>query len=167
MKSRQSILLLAQELRNDYSYISQSIELWNKAVVRADASRWTDELDLMTVGSCLHTIYNAFEAYFLRIAKFFENSVDQLTWHRDLIDRMGLDVPGTRPALITDPGLLERLDELRRFRHLFRNLYKTKLHGGKLRIVNDAAEGIDQAFLPLHQVFVQWLEDLATTVNEG
>ena len=69
----------------------------------------------MLQGACLHGLYNAIEAYFLRVAKFFENNIDEAAWHRDLLDRMRLDVPGIRPALITDRILAERIDELRRF----------------------------------------------------
>jgi hypothetical protein len=112
----------------------------------------------MVVGLCLHGLYNAFEAYFLRVAKFFENNVDDQSWHRDLLDRTSIEIPGVRPALIGDRGLSERIDELRRFRHLFRNLYKTRLNAGKLKIVNEAAAGIDTGFLAAHSAFVKWLE---------
>ncbi len=165
MKKRENFSLLVQELHNDYSYIRESVELRNKALTRVQASAWTDELDHMVLGSCLHNLYNAFEAYLLRVAKFFENSVDEHMWHRDLVDRMALDIPGIRPALITDRTLLARIDELRRFRHVFRNLYKNRLHPGKLRIVSEAAEGIDQAFLPMHEAFVRWLEDVAAQLE--
>lgn len=161
MKDRASIQLLIQELENDYNYINSSFVLRAKAVVRADASGWSDELDLMVIGSCLHGLYNAMEAYFYRVAKFFENNIDQQTWHRDLLDRMTFEVSGVRPALVVDPAIVEQIDELRRFRHLFRNLYKTRLIAGKLRIVNDAAEGLDTAFLKVHRDFRKWLVSLA------
>jgi hypothetical protein len=161
MKDRTSIQLLIQELENDHGYIQDSFVLRAKAVVRADASGWSDELDLMVVGTCLHGLYNAMEAYFFRVAKFFENNIDQQSWHRDLLDRMTLDIPGIRPALVKDPAIVEHIDELRRFRHLFRNLYKTRLIEAKLRIVNDAAEGLDGAFLKAHRDFREWLESLA------
>lgn len=80
---------------------------------------------------------------------------------------MSLEIRDTRPALITESALLGRIDELRRFRHLFRNLYKTKLHPGKLKIVDEAAAGIDEAFLPMHRAFTSWLEELAAHMGES
>jgi len=47
------------------------------SISAAEESHWLDELDLMVLGTCLHGIYNALEAYFFRIAKFFENNIDQ------------------------------------------------------------------------------------------
>lgn len=164
MKDRGTIALLIKELDNDFSYIEDGAELLGRAALRVEASFWEDDLDLMVLGGCLHTMYNSFEVYFLRIAKFFENNVDQQAWHRDLLDRMTLDIPDIRPALITDRAVAERIDELRRFRHLYRNLYKTRLKAVKLRIVHEAAEGIVEDFLPMHRGFCSWLAALANAI---
>lgn len=137
MKSKSAVLLLGSELGSDYSYIQESTALLDRARQRLELSGWNDELDLMVLGACLHGLYNAVDAYFLRVANFFENNIDDAAWHRDLLDRMRIEIPDIRPALIADGSLAERIDELRRFRHLFRNLYKTRLHHGKLRIVDD------------------------------
>jgi hypothetical protein len=161
MKDKAAILLLIQELTGDLAYVSEQAVLRRKALERVEQSGWADELDLMVVGGVLHGIYNAIEAYFLRVAKFFENSIDEQTWHRDLLDRMALSIPTVRPALLDSQDLVDRIDELRRFRHVFRNLYKSRLHPGKLRIVNEAAEGIEEDFLAAHTRFVTWLTELA------
>jgi hypothetical protein len=164
MKTADTVQLLIQELNNDAGYIQENCATLEKARVRVEAALWNDELDLLVLGGCLHAVYNAFEAYFLRVAKYFENSIDQQMWHRDLIDRMSYDIPSVRPALLTDPDLIERIDELRRFRHLFRNLYKTKLKANKLKIVDEAASEIGSQFIPMHDRFILWLENLATTL---
>jgi len=164
MKDRAAVLLLIQELENDLGYIGDSAELLGRAKLRVEVSLWADELDLLVLGGCLHSLYNALEAYFLRVAKFFENNVDQQAWHRDLLDRMTLEIPEIRPALLTDGALVERIDEIRRFRHLFRNLYKTRLQAPKLRIVYDAATGLEEDFLPMHRVFTAWLAEVARSL---
>ena len=165
MKNQSAVLLLISELDADYSYIEEATALVDRTRQRLDLSGNNDELDLMVLGACLHGLYNAIEAYFLRIAKFFENSIDEAAWHRDLLDRMRLEVPGIRPALITDDNLAERIDELRRFRHLFRNLYKTRLHPAKLRIVDDCARNFALDFFPAHTAFLSWLRDLAENMD--
>jgi hypothetical protein len=161
MKDRTTILLLIRELENDFSFIKSSAELLSRALLRVESSQWSDELDLLVLGGCLHSLYNAMEAYFLRVAKFFENNIDQQTWHRDLLDRMTLEIPDLRPALLTDSALVERIDELRRFRHLFRNLYRARLQAAKLRIVYDAARSSAEDFLPMHRAFCAWLAAMA------
>lgn len=161
MRSNDDIAVLIVELENDLSYIHEGYATRNRALLRMGNGGWGDEFAVMALGTCLHGLYNAFESYFVRVAKFFENSIEQAAWYRDLLDRMTLSVPGLRQALITDRDLLERLDELRRFRHLFRNLYKSRLHPDKLRIVNEATEGIVALFEIAHQEFVRWLAELA------
>jgi hypothetical protein len=165
MKDKKAFSLFIQELENDFRFIQSAAEMRTKAELRVEASRWNDELDLMVLGGYLHSLYNAIEAYFLRIAKFFENNVDQHTWHRDLLDRMTLEIPEVRPALLFEAGLIERIDELRRFRHLFRNLYKTRLRADKLGIVNQAARNIDTDFLEPHRSFIAWLNDVSAAME--
>lgn len=48
------------------------------------------------------------------------------TWHRDLLGRMAHDVAGVRPAVISASSA-QKLDRLRRFRHLVRNVYAMNL----------------------------------------
>ena len=79
-----------------------------------------------SMGYQLHNLYGAFEQLFEEIARFFENRVDEASYHADLIRRMQLDIQGIRPALLS-AETASGLDELRRFRHLFRHAYSTEL----------------------------------------
>ena len=79
-----------------------------------------------SMGYQLHNLYGAFEQLFEEVARFFENRIDDGRYHADLIRRMQLDVRGVRPALLSQETASE-LDELRRFRHLFRHAYATDL----------------------------------------
>ncbi|GFP23827.1 hypothetical protein HKBW3S09_01292, partial [Candidatus Hakubella thermalkaliphila] len=47
-------------------------------------------------------------------------------YHRELLKRMQLDVPGIRPRLLSKESYLI-LDELRGFRHIFRHSYDYEL----------------------------------------
>jgi len=164
MTDTASIRLLIQELGNDLGYVREASALCERAEARTESSGWSDEMNLLALGSALHNLYNAFEGYFLRVTKFFENNLDKQSWHRDLLDRMALELPGVRPALITKREMIERLDELRRFRHVFRNLYKTRLHPSKVRIVLDEARGLASDFTETHEGFIAWLEKLAEEI---
>jgi len=74
-----------------------------------------------------YTPYNTFENIFRNVAAVFENSVDDVErWRVRLLERMRLDVLPLRPAVIDDAAY-DALDELRRFRHLFRHAYSVKL----------------------------------------
>ncbi len=65
----------------------------------------------MAIAYLLHNLYTAIENYMVRIAKHFENTLEDSSWHRELIERMKIEIPGLRPAVITGE-LEEPLDEL-------------------------------------------------------
>ncbi len=87
--------------------------------------------DVDSLGYQLHNLYGAFEQLFEEVARYFENRIDDGRYHANLIRRMQLDVRGVRPALLSQETAQE-LDELRRFRHLFRHAYATDLNPAKV-----------------------------------
>ncbi len=52
-------------------------------------------------------------------------------WHRDLLEQMGREIPGVRPAVLSAESV-ERLDEFLAFRHRVRNLYTFNLEAERL-----------------------------------
>lgn len=79
-----------------------------------------DEAETVFLGYQLHNLYSALEDLFKKVAACFENQVDDLArYHRDLLQKMSFSVPGVRPNLLTRENY-QLLDELRRFRHVFR-----------------------------------------------
>ncbi|GEA14256.1 hypothetical protein E308F_04980 [Moorella sp. E308F] len=92
-----------------------------------------DEASLRIIGSILHDYYTAIEKIFRIIARDIDCSVPAgEQWHKELLDQMTLEVPGLRPALLA--GKTARsLDELRAFRHVFRNIYGFSLDPAKIR----------------------------------
>ena len=88
------------------------------------------------VESAFHTnqLYTGFERIFRNIAVSFENSLDDKSWHRSLLDRMILAIEDIRPAVIQESNF-KCLDELRAFRHFFRHSYDLDFDKGKFSIV--------------------------------
>ena len=118
-----------------------------------------DPMAVIAVAYTLHNVYTSLEAYFLRVAKFFENNLDEGGWHHQLVSRMTLDIPGIRPALLSG-DMTEGVDELRRFRHVFRNLYKSRLQPERVAFVQHYAESVVNTFGECHRRFVGWLDQL-------
>ena len=87
--------------------------------------------ELNSLGYSLHNIYNALEKCFEQISLSFENHVrDRTRWHRELLEKMFLDIQPLRPAVLPEP-LHSLLGDLLGFRHLFRNAYEIKLDQAK------------------------------------
>ncbi len=85
-------------------------------------------------GYALHNYYTGLEDVFRRVAETFENEIPSDRWHAGLLQRMALEIPGVRPAVISGE-LFERLDDLRGFRHFFRHSYGREIDPRKLQLL--------------------------------
>jgi len=87
--------------------------------------------ELDSLGYSLHNIYNALENCFEQISMSFENHVcDRTRWHRELLEKMFLDITPLRPAVLP-VELRSLLGDVLGFRHLFRHAYEFKLDQAK------------------------------------
>jgi hypothetical protein len=77
-------------------------------------------------------------------------------WHRLLLDEMSKPLPKTRPAVI-QLETVNLLEEYRRFRHRFRNIYGFKLDWVQMKpLLNQVAPTID-AFAADIEQFIAFL----------
>lgn len=83
--------------------------------------------ELDSLGYSLHNIFNALENCFEQISSSFENHVhDHSRWHRELLEKMFLDIKPLRPAVLPEQ-LRPLLADLLGFRHVFRHSYELKI----------------------------------------
>jgi hypothetical protein len=107
--------------------------------------------------SCAHQLsrlYNAFEQTGLRVAKAFENNIDdEQGWHSALLTRLSIPIPGVRPALL--PTTLKMpLSELKGFRHVFVHAYDLQLDPEKLALLLKYAREVSLAFPTVIEKFI-------------
>lgn len=151
----EQVRLLQSEIRADLQTIAQAYGELNQF-----SDRLTEPEIAIVVAYYLHAIYGLFENLLRRVAMLFGNQVaDRERWHAQLLRRMTLDVPGVRPPVISDE-LYESLDELRRFRHLFRNAYVLNLDPDRLTIVLKHARRIEPLYRRDIERFLQFLDGL-------
>ena len=116
--------------------------------------------ELIVLAYRLHNLYNTFENVFQNIAAVFENTLDDATRrHAQLLQRMRLDLMPMRPAVI-DEAAYDALDELRRFRHLFRHAYDVELDPQRLRLVLHKAMHLHGVYRPQFQRFLDFVRTL-------
>jgi len=126
----EKFLILERNVQSDLTVIERIYsELGEPELAESD-----EQEALIVVSYRLHSLYSAFENIFRNIATSFENHPDPSSWHRQLLGRMRLDLSPVRPAVI-DEEAFEKLDELLRFRHLFRTGYGLKLDALRLQLV--------------------------------
>lgn len=96
-------------------------------------------LDMRGLASYVHDFYQAIESLFERVAVYYDGGVPKGgDWHTQLLMQMYQEMPENRPALLTDDSLYLRLEDYRKFRHVFRMAYRLELDWEKLepKIVN-------------------------------
>ncbi|MCC6442824.1 MAG: hypothetical protein IT210_05130 [Armatimonadetes bacterium] len=102
----------------------------------------------------LARVYNILEQMALRVAKAFENRIDETGgWHIELLRRLSLEIPGVRPALFPQ-SLLPDLQELRAFRHIFRHAYDLALRPERFRPLLDTADRVSTTLPGLTRAFI-------------
>ncbi len=147
--------LLQAEIRDDLQTLAaayQKLQHLNQ--------RPLDQETAILIAYHLHVIYGLFENLFTRIAANFGNHIEHSTqWHTLLLKRMTLDVTGIRPPVISQE-MFGYLDELRRFRHLFRNAYVLHFDLDRLRLVLRDAWQLQQIYQVELNAFLDFLDSL-------
>lgn len=143
-----ALLVLSRELQKDREVVAAAFALAEQ--------RWKERTPAGLEG-CAHHLarfFNVIEQMALRIAKNFENTIDdEKGWHADLIRRMTLEIPGVRPALWNE-SVVQPLRELRAFRHVFTHAYELTLDPDKLQLLLKYAGAINGGLATLINQFV-------------
>jgi hypothetical protein len=151
---RERLILLEASVRGDLQVIDELYAALGSGAAGSDASGER----LIVSAYLLHNLYTAFENVFRNIALAFENVLDDRSgWHRQLLERMRLDLSPIRPAVIDDAAYVA-LDELLRFRHLFRSAYSARLDAGRLALVLRAAEELRPLYRPQIERFLEFVK---------
>ena len=114
-------------------YLTNQMGLLKRILKEIDDTNPSSKENTSHLAYLLHNLYCALEDVFQEIARTFENCIeDPSKYHRELLNRMQLDVPGIRPKLLSRESRLV-LDELRGFRHIFRHAYDYELDPDKVK----------------------------------
>jgi len=130
MRDVEGVLTLRSEAAGDVSALRRIVEKLRTPPEQLRVLSSSDPVVAATAFE-LHNYYCVCENLMRRVAAAFENALEPNAWHEQLLRRMSLDISDVRPALI-DAALRAQLDELRTFRHFFRNAYDRPLHPGKV-----------------------------------
>ena len=85
--------------------------------------------------------------------------------YNDLVDRMTLNIEGVRPALLKRKNQV-LFQELRSFRHFFRNIYQSSLDVQKLTLINNKVPESVTTLQNAHGHFVDMLKIIAEGLEE-
>jgi hypothetical protein len=143
------LITLREELREDCRVAAEAFRLAQ--------TRFTAGTDAALEGCAHHVVrfYNIIEQMGLRIAKAFENHIDDDSgWHSELIRRSSTPIQGIRPAFFP-AELRQPLQELRAFRHVIHHAYDLELDCEKLALVLKCAARVEPVLTALCEDFVR------------
>jgi len=93
--------------------------------------------------------------------KYFDGElVSGEDWHYQLINRMGLEIEGIRPKIISN-DLQGELKEYLRFRHVFRNVYGFVLKWEKMQPLIDELPNVLNKFEEELTIFFDFLDEVS------
>jgi hypothetical protein len=112
---------LSEEVRHDLRVATGCMQLCAERAALGTPAGWEAAAYQMV------RFYNILEQAALRVAKAFENHIDdERGWHAELINRMMLAIPGVRPAFFSE-ALRAPLRNLRGFRHVVTHAYDLEI----------------------------------------
>jgi hypothetical protein len=154
---RVGVTVLRREVAADCAVATEAFAQ-AEARVRDGAAR-----DLEAAAFQLVRCYNALEQAALRVAKAFENQIeDDAGWHTEVMRRLTLDLPGIRPAVF-QPMDLSRLRELRAFRHLIVHAYELLLDRERMsRLLREGNE----VFAHLEKRYANFFDEVLRELKE-
>ncbi len=139
MNARNQVLI--SDIAADEGQIRQIYQKLAESIEKGDAPDQS-----IVIGYYLHNLYTAFEHICTLVAAAFENQItDREQWHALLLRRMTQDIPGIRPRLFRDASY-DCLEELRRFRHVFRSAYSITLDPARLALVLHKAQELKEIY---------------------
>jgi len=121
---------LAERIRQELAEISRVVTRISEGWERARRSN--DDFYLDSVALNLQGFYSGLERLFTQIVEVTEGNLPHgENWHQQLLRRVMMEVPRTRPAVISkETGA--KLDDYLGFRHVVRNVYAYKFDPDKL-----------------------------------
>ncbi len=164
-RTHEQIRALVGLLESDVDELPPLIQENERAEGRVRAGA-RDSLDFAALGYTVHNLYTFFENYLLRIAKAFESRLELDVWHTELLDRMASEVPEVRPRFFSSAEV-RPFHELRGFRHVFRNVYRTRLDPGKVMQIQTVVPEALRIFKSAHKRYCEQLLSLARRIEES
>ncbi|MFZ4665399.1 MAG: hypothetical protein ACOYME_03110 [Prochlorotrichaceae cyanobacterium] len=119
---KEELLLLVSETNESLVVINHINNLYDSYRQVFMATDKRDIRDAVLLADILCNTYTCIETILFRISRVFENHLDSNQWHKELLRKMRVDIPGIRKAVLSKESY-QLLDELRRFRHFKRYYY--------------------------------------------
>lgn len=162
MLSEQELALLAAEIRAELAKLQKLVARLSGQHFEGHDEELTDSVALR-----LHNFYTGCERIFKLIATEINGGLPQSEdWHKRLLNQVSLEVPGIRPAVVSE-STREQLHDLLAFRHVVRNVYGYELEQERVAELQKCAIETYPDFSKEIEAFVVFLLESYGTLKRG
>jgi hypothetical protein len=124
---------LIGEIDSHLAVLKKISDFYDEHSAKAGAQEQSVE-NAIILSDIFVNFYTCIETVFFRISQYFENSLDGTKWHKDVLQKMTLSVPGIRERVISDDTYRD-LEEILRFRHFKRYYFDFNYDWDRLELV--------------------------------
>ena len=153
---------LAERIQGQVADLERLVQRVLQSWEGGQRSPGQQDVYLDSVALNLHGFYSGVERLFELVVRHIDRDREPATgesWHQDLLQRMTKDIQ-ERPGLIGGESA-STLDELRRFRHLVRNVYTFNLVPEKMKPLVSSLPELWPRLRAELLAFADFLEDVA------
>jgi len=113
------------------------------------------------IAGLFENYYTCIETAFQKISQHFENHLDPVRWHAELLSKMTLHIEGVRIPAVSESNYLALL-ELQRFRHFKRYYFDLDYDWDRLDFIRKKLEAAHPIALADLGVFIEFLRKLSS-----
>lgn len=147
--------VLAARLRNELTMLDTVVKAAQSQAVKAQQTGDTDFYQAAALS--LQNYYMGVERIFEEVAKQIDRTFPTgSSSHRELMDQMALEIPQTRPPLLS-AETLSQVNEFRAFRHVVIHRYGFELHPDRVAALVDQLPGCHGSLSNDIEEFCQFL----------
>lgn len=151
--------MLVTEIRESLAILENINGIYEQYAAEFSRPAHQDRRNAIFLSEILCNTYTCLETLFFRMSRAFENHLDNIPWHKDLLRKMRLEIPGVRKALLSK-DTFARLDALRRFRHFRRYYYEFDYDWRQLEYLREVYVELLPRIISELQAYIEFLEQL-------
>lgn len=126
---------IANDINNELKRIAIEVDAIARKCARLDAEKDHENIDshLTAIASIIQSVYNGYERTLEMLIRTIDGELPAARdYHTALLRRASSEIPDVRPPIISEKTF-QVLDDIRKYRHVFRKIYHYQLRPEKVK----------------------------------
>ena len=155
-ESNANIAVLIAQAENTLSILQENRDFYKQFKDNEFVALGKTTTSAMVLSQVIVDFYTCLETFFFRVSQEFENKLSKDQWHKELLQKMALSIPGIRIRVISETTK-NQLSEILLFRHFRRYYFNFDYDWEKLDLIESK---YCQVYSPLRSEMLTFVEFL-------